>query len=169
MIMANNYPWAVPNNRRSIYLSRTQDRTIDRPLVPADILHHLIFRIKHQNAHLLVIQKSHLHHEEVPILSSDGETHHVTLSGQVPSYSTPSHSQISLSLRESSICSEDVFPHERFRDSPGPCFARARMADQLRCGRRSRITARSATGYSSLRIASSSSDQSPPLLHLRQI
>src|SRR5438270_1145132 len=103
MIVADDNAGAVANDGGTKYFSGTQYGTVDGSLVATDIFYHLVLGVEDQNTHLLMIQVSHLHHKEASILSSDGETQNVSLSDQLSSYSTPSNSQISLSLRDRSI------------------------------------------------------------------
>src|SRR5438270_5027575 len=88
MIVTDDYGGAVANNSRTKYFGRAQYRTINRPLVAIDILHHLVFCIEYQDAHLFMVKVHHFWHGEVSKLPSDGETHQVSLSGHVSSYST---------------------------------------------------------------------------------
>jgi len=65
VISADDDAGAVAYNRRAKYLGGAQDGAIDGSLVAADVVYHLVLRIEHQDAHLLVIEVRHLHHHEV--------------------------------------------------------------------------------------------------------
>lgn len=62
VISADDDARAVAYNRRAKYLGGAQDGAIDGSLVATDVVYHLVLRIEHQDAHLLVIEVRHLHH-----------------------------------------------------------------------------------------------------------
>lgn len=53
VIVTDNYAGAVAQDGGPVDLRRAQHGAIDRSLVARDVLDHLVFRIEHQDAHLV--------------------------------------------------------------------------------------------------------------------